>query len=208
MLKPGGVLVYSTCTFAPEENEQCVQRFLEHHTKFSLEMSEIGEQYFSRGLAICPGMENGGTYRLWPHKLCGEGHFVARMRKTGQPSVKDVTIRGISGESGNGRKNRKGTKNKEMAEVATAQSEFQSFQAQTLQIDLEKKLCGRHVLFPTTSISCRKRCRNCPGLRWCEPDFILEPVRRIVSSRPMHWRCTCIRARSGSGWICLPKRRR
>ena len=37
MLKPGGRLVYSTCTFAPEEDEQAIGRFLEAHPEFTLE---------------------------------------------------------------------------------------------------------------------------------------------------------------------------
>lgn len=37
MLKPGGRLVYSTCTFAPEEDEQAIGRFLEAHPEFALE---------------------------------------------------------------------------------------------------------------------------------------------------------------------------
>lgn len=135
MLRPGGVLVYSTCTFASEENEQCIQHFLEHHAEFSLEPSEIGERYFSHGQDVCAGLESGGTYRLWPHKLRGEGHFAARLRKAGNPGV----------EAGN--KRRKGIKKKETTEVAAAASAFRNFQAQALRIDIEEKLSGRYVLF-------------------------------------------------------------
>jgi len=55
MLKPGGRLVYSTCTFAPAEDEGSVSRFLETHPDFCLEKEE----------------------RLMPHKIKGEGHFLA-----------------------------------------------------------------------------------------------------------------------------------
>ena len=73
MLKPGGRLVYSTCTFAPEEDEMAVAAFLEAHPEFEPEIIEA--PWFEP-------VENGG-HRLWPHKLLGEGHFAAVLRKTG-----------------------------------------------------------------------------------------------------------------------------
>ena len=73
MLKPGGRLVYSTCTFAPEEDEGAVAAFLESHPEFVPEVLEA--PWFVP-------VENGG-HRLWPHKLLGEGHFAAVLRKTG-----------------------------------------------------------------------------------------------------------------------------
>ena len=69
---PGGRLVYSTCTFAPEEDEEAVAQFLEDHPEFVPE--EIVAPWFAAG-------EN-GSHRMWPHKLLGEGHFAAVFRKT------------------------------------------------------------------------------------------------------------------------------
>ena len=71
LLKPGGRLVYSTCTFAPEENEQTVEFFLQNHKEFIPETVEA--PWFA------PAGQ--GMFRLWPHKLLGEGHFVAVLRK-------------------------------------------------------------------------------------------------------------------------------
>jgi NOL1/NOP2/fmu family ribosome biogenesis protein len=59
MLKPGGVLVYSTCTFNRSENEDTIEQFIVSHPAFHVEQLE----------------------RLWPHQVRGEGHFVARLRK-------------------------------------------------------------------------------------------------------------------------------
>ena len=73
MVRPGGRLVYSTCTFAPEEDEWAVERFLESHPEFTLEAVE--NPWFD---SPAPGM-----YRMWPHKLLGEGHFAAVLRKAG-----------------------------------------------------------------------------------------------------------------------------
>ena len=73
LVRPGGRLVYSTCTFAPEENEQTIAAFLEAHPEFSLE--EAYAPWFAQ--------VGTGQFRLWPHKLLGEGHFAAVLRKTG-----------------------------------------------------------------------------------------------------------------------------
>ena len=73
MVAPGGRLVYSTCTFAPEEDEGVVAEFLARHPEFSPESVEA--PWFQ-------AVENGG-YRLWPHKLLGEGHFAAVLKRNG-----------------------------------------------------------------------------------------------------------------------------
>lgn len=157
MLKPGGAMVYSTCTFAPEENEQCICHFLEHHPEFSVEASEIGEKYFSHGQAewadfACSSAEAdmwreeiAKSYRLWPHKLRGEGHFAVRLRKADGQSENmgmsaDVPV-------GKQKQNRKAAKDKEAIRLEAAVSDFREFQKQDLQIDLEEKLPGRYVLF-------------------------------------------------------------
>lgn len=71
MLRPGGRLVYSTCTFAPQEDEEAVEAFLVRHPEFETE--SVNAPWFQESR---PGM-----YRLWPHKLLGEGHFAAVLRK-------------------------------------------------------------------------------------------------------------------------------
>jgi len=77
LVRPGGRLVYSTCTFAPEENELAVAAFLDRHPEFAPEPVEA--PWFT-------AVENGG-YRLWPHKLLGEGHFAAVLRKKGDAAA-------------------------------------------------------------------------------------------------------------------------
>ena len=74
LLKRGGRLVYSTCTFAPEENEQVIEWFLENHPEFT--PVETDAPWFAKG--------EKGTFRMWPHKLLGEGHFAAVLEKQGE----------------------------------------------------------------------------------------------------------------------------
>ena len=84
MLKAGGRLVYSTCTFAPEENEGTLSRFLERHPEFEMaDIDPMPEQFSS---ARPDWTENGNptvakAVRLFPHKLNGEGHFAAVLKK-------------------------------------------------------------------------------------------------------------------------------
>ena len=73
LVRSGGRLVYSTCTFAPEEDEEAVANFLQEHPEFEPEI--LNAPWFVP-------VENGG-HRMWPHKLLGEGHFAAVLKKTG-----------------------------------------------------------------------------------------------------------------------------
>ena len=72
MLKPGGVMVYSTCTFNDTENEGVLARFTREHPEFSLEAFSL------------PGLPSGerGYAHLYPHEIQGEGHFVSLLRKS------------------------------------------------------------------------------------------------------------------------------
>lgn len=88
MLRPGGILCYSTCTFAPEENEGVMAWFLEHHPDFA--PLEFSAPWFSPArpdwvASACPAMAQG--FRLWPHRLNGEGHFVMLLQKAGDAPV-------------------------------------------------------------------------------------------------------------------------
>ncbi len=73
LVRPGGLLVYSTCTFAPQEDEEAVAAFLSEHPDFIPEPPPA--PWFTPG--------PNGSFRLWPHKLMGEGHFAAVLRRMG-----------------------------------------------------------------------------------------------------------------------------
>lgn len=93
MLTPGGRLVYSTCTFSPEENEGMIAEFLNNHQDFRLVPVEHSD-YFSPGetkwltgqghVGDDVLIQLTGTARLWPHKVKGEGHFMAVLQREGE----------------------------------------------------------------------------------------------------------------------------
>ena len=83
-LKPGGVLVYCTCTFAPEENELIVEWALRRFACLRLEAVEFELPSGSAGITrwrnreLDPGLKR--ALRIWPDGVM-EGFFVARLRK-------------------------------------------------------------------------------------------------------------------------------
>jgi len=82
LVKPGGTLVYSTCTIAPEENERTIQRFLSDHPSFKLDANwpqEVLEPLKATGNA--PAAFD-GAMQLLPHMFGSDGFFIARMRRT------------------------------------------------------------------------------------------------------------------------------
>ncbi len=106
MLKPGGEIVYSTCTFAPDEDEDILIWFLREHSGYKVQdwrdsgmagyirdkgcggnIPGSGQASFvSESYGVLSGEEKealAGSLRLWPHKIKGEGHFAVKLRKEG-----------------------------------------------------------------------------------------------------------------------------
>lgn len=89
MLKPGGLLLYSTCTFAKVEDEETIDWILEKAPDMELVAVKLWE-------GACAGVDEKPVIRLFPHKIQGEGHFLALLRKkTGEQeevSCNPVTV--------------------------------------------------------------------------------------------------------------------
>lgn len=98
MLRPGGRIVYSTCTFSPEENEGMIAEFVAGHPEFRVlpvggtgsfaagETDWLKEQ--GSGFGHIPDQvweQVRGTARLWPHRIEGEGHFLAVLQHEVDP---------------------------------------------------------------------------------------------------------------------------
>jgi 16S rRNA (cytosine967-C5)-methyltransferase len=74
-LKPGGILVYSTCSTSREENEQVVDNFLSGYPEFMVEpVSEVFPQ-------LADMETEAGFFRSWPHRHGMDGFFAARLKK-------------------------------------------------------------------------------------------------------------------------------
>jgi len=84
LLKPEGCLVYSTCTFAPEENEGVINWLLERHPA-TIEQIDIPRMKLSPGILEWNGKvfnsEIKKTVRIWPHHNDTDGFFIAKVRK-------------------------------------------------------------------------------------------------------------------------------
>lgn len=85
MLKPGGRLIYSTCTFSLRENEEVIAAFLAQHPDFALGDDLPLADGWARGFPV-GGAATERTRRLWPHKVQGEGHFLALLERKKQGS--------------------------------------------------------------------------------------------------------------------------
>ena len=92
LVRPGGHLLYSTCTFAPEEDEAVVARFIQEHPDFEVEalpqlpgfMPGHPEWlWFNKISKIAWEEMNSlsGAVRLFPHRVIGEGHFACLMKR-------------------------------------------------------------------------------------------------------------------------------
>lgn len=118
MLRPGGRICYSTCTFAPAENEDCMARFITNHPEFHLIEVEKKGNMSSGNPAFASNPVEGleKTIRLWPHKLDGEGHFIAVLEKDGtlETEYRPVSING----------NEKPLKEKDYQEYLEFEKEF------------------------------------------------------------------------------------
>lgn len=139
MLRAGGKLVFSTCTFAPAENEGSISRFLSRHPEFHIvpiDKVALGivadtQDHSADGVAAwtenpAKGIE--GTLRLWPQHLKGEGHYAAVLQKDGEEECE------FKLESRNGIE--KGISEKELGEYLTFAKET-----------LHEPLSGKYIKF-------------------------------------------------------------
>jgi len=78
LLKPGGTLVYSTCTMDPTENQQVIHAFLQEHQDFEPDLS-LNERLPEQ---VAPFVQN-GSVQILPHYFGTDGFFICSMRKKG-----------------------------------------------------------------------------------------------------------------------------
>lgn len=78
LLRPGGLLVYSTCTIEPEENQQMVERFVSSHPEFELDHSLADD--LPAAVRNVMGPET-GYVQILPHHFQSDGFFISRLKR-------------------------------------------------------------------------------------------------------------------------------
>ena len=193
MLRPGGRLVYSTCTFAPAENEGSIARFLARHRDYRI-LEVHKHDGMSDGVPAWAYYEDktpGGvdtavrercdsgdtealkrTIRLFPHLVRGEGHYLAVLQKQGE--VPD----GFRGLAANGLQ--KGISAKEV-------KEYLQFQQETLNIDLTADAQDCLLRFGEQLYRMPKDMPSIKGLRVLRAGLHLGTLRknRFEPSQPL-----------------------
>ena len=206
MLKPGGTLVYSTCTFAPAENENVIDTFIKKHPEYSIESAHICPQFSPGNPAFIhsssPELEK--TCRLWPHKLAGEGHFIAKLKKGGAASRK---------------------KSNDLSQAPeTALKDYRQFMDESLTIQPK----GRLILFGSELYAVPTLCPDLDGIRvmraglhlgtckknrfepshalalWLKPSQV-QRQKTLISSEEIYdyWKGKSLPAASPKGWTLV-----
>lgn len=171
MLRPGGRLVYSTCTFAPLENEGSISRFLERNSDFCLLEAKLPGmlpvvQEACRGRAEWidnPVKHLEYTLRLWPHKINGEGHFAALLQKEGQvpEGYRAVSASGLESS----------LPEKELGE-------WRSFQKEFLRIDLDRSIGGTYLKFGENLYLAPGEMPGLKGIKVLRPGLHLGTLKK------------------------------
>ena len=165
MLRAGGRMVYSTCTFAPDENEGSISRFLVRHPEFHIvkvpmpegfeggrpEWAELrtvaGDAGADGQYGVCsagmqqdsPAQDLTHTMRIWPHKVHGEGHFLAVLEKAGE-KYEGAAPRSLYGIE-------RGISEKEYGEFLDFQKEFLKDKLQGVFLQPDSKRGSKTFLF-------------------------------------------------------------
>ena len=159
MLRPGGKIIYSTCTFEYDENEGQIRSFLMRHPEYTLL----------------------GQHTLYPHQVRGEGHFCAVLQKEG------ISCPGIQGFSEIVRK-AKGKKGRSLSDGSLKPEDLGAFlkkqKIHVLRVGLEKGETkedrkGRNYYTPTHAEAMAKSYESDPGakLNITDPDLCLRYLK-------------------------------
>ena len=192
LLAPGGRIVYSTCTFSPEENEAMIAEFLERHPEFHIvpvlsgSGFAAGQGEWIRPLTDAAGkafaeetiQAVNGTGRLWPHLVEGEGHFLAVMQHDGS----EMTSKGLMDQPS---KKDKRNRAPEVKTKLTADERdlVQQFMRDHLTVELPGELVryGQHVYLSPVGQE------RLTGLKVVRPGFFIGTLKknRFEPSHPL-----------------------
>jgi NOL1/NOP2/sun family putative RNA methylase len=129
LVRPGGYLLYSTCTFAPEEDEGVLAQLMEEFPEYSVVELPLAPGFVRGKPEWLPGTPKSlaGAARLFPHRLPGEGHFVCLLQR-GEFSARERR----PAASGRGQSSRRKTEKPDLRL-------WQEFAAQALHVNLAEE---------------------------------------------------------------------
>lgn len=194
MLKPDGYLVYSTCTFSKEENEESIEKFLERHPDF-----EVADLPMPSGFAHFSSGDLPGSFRIWPHKTEGEGHFLALVHKKGGQPSEEVFLK----EDKKAKKKEKGRqgvrKNDEWEPL------WQEFEKETLNVGVSHWPLseGNFTMFGEELYLVPVQMVDMKGLKVLRPGLDLGSVRK-KRLEPSHALALYLKREWAKQWIDLP----
>ncbi|MEY8336604.1 RsmB/NOP family class I SAM-dependent RNA methyltransferase [Lachnospiraceae bacterium 62-35] len=179
MLKRGGILVYSTCTFSPEEDEQIIEQFLESHSDF--EIADRDSLVKSRGYeGLSEGRPQWGrekreelrhTFRIWPHLAKGEGHYIAVLRKKEEGEQEEESKKGRRRKTGAG-KGFSYIKDKKLLE------KIEIFLKEICPKVREWESCGKWILFGEQLCLMPEEIGDMEGLRVLRPGLHVADFKK------------------------------
>lgn len=198
MLRPGGRMVYSTCTFSLEEDEAGIARFLERHPEFSI--VRVPEEKRLSGLSSgradwAEEFDNQAltdTFRIWPHKAEGEGHYLALLVKEDEA------------ENGYKKKNRSPNYWSDKAGKKLVQEFFQEILSEK-RCDLLKKgkLTEHLYLFGDQIYLIPEEMPDISGMKVLRPGLHLGTLKKN-RLEPSHALALFLRQEQVKQWISLP----
>lgn len=221
MLRPGGRLCYSTCTFAPAEDEGSIGWLLKKHPDLYVlpvpmpegfasghpEWADMGEteemekttgQTSGRGADSAsgpvPGLEH--TMRLWPHRLRGEGHYVAVLEKTGAAETKELPTAEQEAEKLPAKRTRRRDGEKGLGEKDYA--EFSAFARDNLRVQLS----GIYLRFGEQLYLAPEETPVLRGLKVLRPGLHLGTVKKN-RFEPSHALALTLRPEEAAHAVCL-----
>lgn len=168
MLRPGGVLVYSTCTFAAAEDEEMAAWLLRAYPDLELLPIDTGKLGISEGAIP-------GTGRIWPHRQRGEGHFVARFQKRSDWLPHGLRYsEGTDQLSRDGGRGKKGKRDNAGAKSGDVWNCYEEFAAKTLCCGMN----GRRELFGEQLYLLPEAMTDIRGLKVLRPGLHLGTAKK------------------------------
>lgn len=171
MLADGGRLVYSTCTFSKEENENNAKALVNRYEDLNI----IDDPIYLKG-GIEKGYDGVG-YRLWPHKVKGEGHYFCIFEKKNLTNIKTIPMYGYE----------KGMTNKDKASL----KDMEQFVKDTMEKP-EQFLNGIFVKFGDEIYKVPNECPSLKGIKVLRPGLHMGTLNKN-RFEPSHSLAKCLK---------------